>query len=389
MANPTPRRQPDRPSTGASPSPDVAVVGTGIIGLCTALALADRELSVLLIGEPHPGEASPAAAGILGASLEDTHSPDTPEAVHRFAVAARDRYVTFLPDLVDRSGVSIPFNRLGILEVALDDAGAAELRHGRVGEWVDGPRLTALEPSLERAVGGLFYEADGAVDNVAMLRALRHAIDCTAGITRITASVVSLTAGATGVVCTTAGGETYETPRAVLSAGAWSAGIRGLPRSLPVEPLRGQMLAVAAPAKLRPRHVIYGPHAYIVPRGERIIVGATLEHVGFDPSTTPAALAELHAGGAEILPAIAAGPVLSSWAGLRPATPDLLPVLGPDPVYPSLIYACGHSRNGILMAPLTADCVAALVVDETPAVDVTPFAVDRFALPVPSVTTSR
>jgi glycine oxidase len=186
-----------------------------------------------------------------------------------------------------------------------------------------------------------------------------------------------------GVTCrTAAGGEVFRAPRAVLAAGAWVAALAGLPRPLPVEPLRGQMFAIEAPHERRPRHVIYGPRAYIVPRGQQILVGATLERVGFDPSTTPTALAELRAGGATIWPPIADAPMASSWAGLRPVTPDLLPVIGPDPDHPALIYACGHSRNGILMAPLTGDCVGAIVAGEAPPADVSPFGVDRFPRPL-------
>ncbi len=366
---------------------DVTVVGAGIIGLCTALALADRGLSVYLIGETRSGEASPAAAGILGASLEDTHGPAAPAPVYDFAVAARDRYVTYLPDLVERSGVSVPFNRNGVLQVAFDAEAADALRGSASGRWLDAPALAALEPAVAHAIGAMFHDQDGAVDNVAMLRALRDAVDCASQIARVQALVASISVHEDGVTCTTAPThETYHAPRAVLAAGAWAAGIPGVPRPLPIDPLRGQMLAVAA-GHVRPGHVIYGPQAYIVPRGERILVGATLERAGFDPSTTPTALAALRAGGAQILQDIADAPLLSSWAGLRPATPDLLPIIGPDPDYPALTYACGHSRNGILMAPLTADCVAAIVAGEAPPVDISPFRVDRF--PVPSVRFSR
>ncbi len=367
---------------------DVTVVGAGIIGLCTALALADRGLSVYLIGESRSGEASPAAAGILGASLEDTHGPGTSGAVYDFAIAARDRYVTYLPDLVERSGASVPFNRNGVLQVAFDAETADALRGSASGRWVEAPALAALEPAVGHAIGAMFHDLDGAVDNVAMLRALRDATDCTSQIARVQALVASISVHADGVTCTTAPAhETYHTPRAVLAAGAWAAGIPGVPRPLPIDPMRGQMLAIAAAGRARPQHVIYGPQAYIVPRGERILVGATLERVGFDPSTNPTALAALRAGGAQILPGLADAPLLSSWAGLRPATPDLLPIIGPDPDYPALTYACGHSRNGILMAPLTADCVAAIVAGDTPPVDVSPFRVDRF--PLPSVRFSR
>jgi glycine oxidase len=202
-------------------------------------------------------------------------------------------------------------------------------------------------------------------------------------ITRIDATVVGLEVDDSGVVCKTATrGESFRAPRAVLAAGAWVAGLDGLPRPLPVRPLRGQMFAIAAPQEPRPRHVIYGPAAYIVPRAHQILVGATLESVGFDPSTTPAGLAELRAGGGAIWPPIAAAPMASSWAGLRPVTPDLLPIIGPDPDHPALIYACGHSRNGILLAPLTGDCIAAIVADDRLPADVRAFRVDRFPIPL-------
>jgi glycine oxidase len=336
---------------------------------------------VYLIGDTRRGEASPAAAGILGASLEDTHGPTTSAAVHDFAVAARDRYATYLPDLVARSGVSVPFNRNGVLQLAFDETAADALRRTDVGQWLDKPALSALEPAVGAAVGALLFERDGSVDNVAMLRALRDATNCASQIERIEESVASIATSDESIACTLApSGETYRAPRVVLAAGAWVAGIPGVPHLLPVDPLRGQMLAVGAPMRSRPRHVIYGPSAYVVPRGERILIGATLERVGFDPSTTPSALAALRAGGVQILPGIADAPALSSWAGLRPATPDLLPIIGPDPDAPALIYACGHSRNGILMAPLTADCVAAIVAGDRPPVDVSPFRVERFPL---------
>ncbi len=359
--------------------PDVIVVGAGVIGLSSALALADRGVRVCIVGETRAGEASPAAAGILGPSLEDTHGARVPSAVERFALAARDRYVSFLADLFDRSGVAVPLNRLGMLEIATDDAGADALRQRRHGEWLDPPRLAALQPGLDRAVGGLYFEHDGAVDNLALLRALAAAVDCSSRIVQFEATVTSVAIDATQVRCTTgASGEAYEAARVVLAAGAWVAQIAGLPRRIPVEPLRGQMFSIGAEGGARLRHVVYGPGVYLVPRGDRVLVGATLERVGFDPTTTPSALAELRRAGAAVWPAIGTTPIASSWAGLRPATPDLLPIIGADPDWRSVVYACGHSRNGILMAPLTADCVAATLTDSAVSADISPFRIDRF-----------
>jgi glycine oxidase len=170
----------------------------------------------------------------------------------------------------------------------------------------------------------------------------------------------------------------------VLAAGAWSPLIEGLPRPLPVEPLRGQMISLAASPV---RHVVYGHDGYLVPRGDMTLVGATMEHVAFDVSTTAEGVAGLRAAAAELCPALAGLPVAKAWAGLRPVSPDFLPIIGRDPDSPSLIYACGHSRNGVLMAPLTADCVAALLVGETPPASLAAFGIERFALTAEAATT--
>lgn len=364
--------------------PDVTVVGTGAIGLATALALSDRGLRVTLIGAPRPGESSGAAAGLLAPSIEDTHGSATPGPVHEFALAARDRYVSYLEDLVARSDVEVSLNRLGILELALDDAAADALRSRTGGgEWLDRSQLAALEPGLAHGLGARLYPADGSVDNVALLLALSTAIDCTPTL-RVEAMVTTLTADDDGVTCTTDHGETYRAAHAVLAAGAWTPLIHGLPRPIPVEPLRGQMFSVlrdGTSAGGGLRHAVYGPHAYFVPRGDQILVGATLERVGFDPRTTDRELGDLRTGARPIWPALADAPIASRWAGLRPMTPDMLPIIGADPDYPSLIYACGHSRNGILMAPLTADCVAALITGAHPPADLVPFGIDRFSAP--------
>ena len=163
----------------------------------------------------------------------------------------------------------------------------------------------------------------------------------------------------------------------VIAAGAWAAGLGGLPRPLPVEPLRGQMLSLAGSPL---RHVTYGAGGYAVPRGDgRTIVGSTMERVAFDAGTTEAGLAQVRATGGAICPALADRRMLNGWSGLRPVTPDFLPILGRDPEFPALVYACGHSRNGVLLAPLTGDVVADIVLDRPPTHDISPFRIERFA----------
>lgn len=338
---------------------DVIVVGGGGIGLAVALATSERGLTVSLVAEHRAGEAFPAAAGMLApASLEMVHHASGAE--HEFSIAARDRYPEYLAALAEQSGIAVPLNRLGILHVVLDEAEAA--RYAGVSRpgatWLDRRALAALEPALGHAAGASLFADDGAVDNVALFEALQIAVARSTRIRQTNAPARAIAIERRAVTCELSDGRRLTGGQIVLAAGAWSQLIEGLPRPLPVEPLRGQMISLGASPL---RHVAYGDHGYLVPRGELTLVGATQERAGFDVSTTDEGIAGLERAAAELCPALALAPRISAWAGLRPVTPDFLPILGRDPDYPSLIYACGHSRNGVLMAPLTGDCISALV----------------------------
>jgi glycine oxidase len=299
---------------------------------------------------------------------------------HAFAVAARDRYPSYLIELAEQSGVSVPINRLGLLHIVLDDAGAVEQAAMDIPgtTWLDRAALAALEPSLAHAAGARLFPEDGAVDNVVLLRALEMGVARSARIRQLSGPARGIRIEPNAIACEI-GGEWVSAEQLVLAAGAWSPLIEGLPRPLPVEPLRGQMISLAASPV---RHVVYGHDGYLVPRGDMTLVGATMEHAAFDVSTTAEGVAGLRAAAAELCPALAGLPVAKAWAGLRPVSPDFLPIIGRDPDSPSLIYACGHSRNGVLMAPLTADCVAALLVGETPPASLAAFGIARFELTV-------
>ena len=190
---------------------------------------------------------------------------------------------------------------------------------------------------------------------------------------------------ATGVAFEGSGGGSGADGRAeahlvVLAAGAWSGGIAGLPRPLAVRPVKGQMASLR-PAPMPIRHVVGGRRAYCVPRDDgRVVVGATVEDAGFDERVDPAAVDALIGAAAAAVPALTAAPLESRWAGLRPGTADDLPILGADPDLAGLLYATGHYRNGILLAPLTAEVVAALARREEPPVDTAPFSPGRAAL---------
>jgi glycine/D-amino acid oxidase-like deaminating enzyme len=161
----------------------------------------------------------------------------------------------------------------------------------------------------------------------------------------------------------------------VLAAGAWSSAIEGLPRALPVTPLKGQMLAVRSTCL---RRSIAGDDVYLVPRGDEIVIGATVEEAGFDLSIDESAIQRLRAAAVELCPVLADAPIVRRWAGIRPATPDRLPIIGPDPFERALIYACGHSKNGILLAPETAAIVARLALGDPAERDISRFSVTRF-----------
>ena len=352
----------------------VVVLGYGLVALSCAVALAERGTKVTLIGEIREGEASPAAAGMLAPGVEQSSG-----AAHSFAVAARDRYVTFL-DWVERAaGARIALDRNGILQLAHSAADAAALQRDCAPEakWLDAAQLRALEPALSPAHGALFHELDGAVDNAALVSTLREYTARAPGITVVNGAAVAVETGDNEPTVRSAAGRHYTGSTIVVATGAWTAGLAGLPRAIPVEPLRGQMLEVAGSPI---RHVAFAGHGYIVPRaGGTTFVGSTSERTGFDNAITDDGAEHLRAVATGISPAFGSSPTLRHWSGLRPMSPDMAPIIGRDPDRPYLLYAVGHSRNGVLMAPLTGDCIAALACGEEPPYDLSPFAVTRFS----------
>lgn len=350
---------------------DVVIVGGGLMGLATAAALAARGAEVTVIADHHAGEASRAAAGMLAPGVEHASGP-----AHTFALAARDLYPSYVEALAEFTGTLVPLNREGIIElVPAADADARRAAIAGAEQWIDRAALRTLEPAVGSAGGAVLYPADGAVDNVALMRVLRQLVEANTAIQIITDRVARLELDREPFLARLASRRAVAAATIVVAAGAWSAELEGLPRPIPVEPVRGQMIALEG---LPLRHVTYGAGGYLVPRGGHTVIGATMERVGFEVATTPEARASLTAAAADIAPSLARARLLDWWSGLRPMTPDQQPIIGPDPDVPRLLYACGHSRNGILLGPLTGECVAALAVGETPGFDLAPFSVTRF-----------
>jgi glycine oxidase len=297
-------------------------------------------------------------------------------AAHDFAVAARDRYPGYLHSLSERTSTSVPLNRLGILQVAIDERGVKGLKKTvpPSSTWLDAKELHDLEPALSHAVGAMFNPDDGAVDNALLVTALERAVADDNHIDRIADAVLRVSTAERACSVETRSGGILHTGNVVVASGAWTASIQGLRFGHAVSPARGQLVSYSTKPL---RHVAYGPRGYIVPRGESTIGGSTMENVGFDARTTDTGIRKVRGAAEEICPSLAGG-TPTAWAGLRPITPDMLPLIGPDPEQPAVIYACGHSRNGVLMAPLTGDIIADLVTGTPLSHDLSQFRPDRF-----------
>jgi glycine oxidase len=346
--------------------------------MAVAAEASARGASVLLVGESRFGEASPAGAGMLAPGAESEELPNDP--VRNFAVSGRDMYPAFLNALEDETGIAVPFDRNGILEL-VDDGAPVLLPRGA--EWIDARALRELEPGLRRFQGAVLHPRDGAVDNVVLVEAMQRRVELRRSITVVRGGVRSIDVTHARPRATLDDGDVLEGGSLVLATGAWAAQLGGLPRPLPVRPVRGQLLMLEGALA---RHVIYGGGGYVVPRRgprdanpfERTVIGATMEEAGFVNETTAEGLEELTAVVRRVLPDSAPVRLLSHWAGLRPMTPDRLPILGRDPDAPRLLYACGHGRNGILLAPITGEAIGALAVGAQSPNDVSTLSIERF-----------
>ncbi len=339
---------------------DVIVAGAGIIGVSLALELHEHGGRVLVLERGEPGrQSSSAAAGMLAAT-----DLETPPALRELALASARMFPDYVRRLEEISSLKTDFRREGTIIFSQSHAEISNARKLSSGE------LRQLEPSIQSHGKPAFFVQEDSVDPRLLMQAAVQAAQRQGIEIRSHTEVRKIKAHADGVEVIT-DREIFTAAAAVDCLGAWSG--------TPVRPRKGQMLYVQPEHKNLLQHVIHAPDVYIVPRSSgKILVGATVEDAGFDTTVEPDTIQQLLNAATSYLPELKTAPIIESWAGLRPGTPDDLPILGATST-PKIFIASGHFRNGILLAPVTASLMAEIVTGKTPSFDIGAFAASRFA----------
>ncbi|HTU40374.1 MAG TPA: glycine oxidase ThiO [Candidatus Aquilonibacter sp.] len=350
---------------------DVIVIGGGIIGLSLAIELRKRGATVLVVERAEPGrEASYAAGGMLVNS-----DAETKPALQPLAVASARMYPEFAHELQVESGINVDLRDQGAIVFP-----PPEHTHEQAGLAPDTllpAQLAELEPALADAHRPALFLKERSVDPRALTAAAletakRRDIDISSGeeVTGIDFSQANACAVLTKKT-------SYSAAKVVNCAGAWSGQIG--PHKFPTRPVKGQMLCLVAPSRDLLRHVIRAPEVYLIPRSDgRILVGTTVEEAGFDKRTDVDTIQRLHRAAIALIPKLRNAKILEDWAGLRPGTPDALPILGETSTR-GYFVATGHFRDGILLAPITARLMAHVIEGKESGYDLGPFSPARFS----------
>ena len=365
-----------------SSSHDVIVIGGGAIGAACARELAATGRKVLMLEAGGDlGQAWRASGGMLAPQIE----ADGRDPLLELGLAARDLYLSLAEALLDATGIDIGFWQEGIARVAGTEAEAEELQskvawqqqQGHQSDWLDSAEVRRRWPWLGPTAGALWAGRDGALDPQRLVEALRADAQ-RQGAVLVTDRALRVDRDGARITGVTGERDRYSATDVVLAAGAWSGLLDGLPRPLPVQPVRGQMASLPWPAGV-PRAIVYHKDCYLLARGTEAIVGSTMEQVGFRSEVTAAGLARIFAAMVVLCPGLIRSKVQRTWAGLRPMTPDGLPIIGGEPLLDGLWYATGHGRNGILLAAITGVLVRQLMSREAPGVGLQAFVADRFS----------
>ncbi|TDC49385.1 glycine oxidase ThiO [Actinomadura sp. KC345] len=372
---------------------ETVIIGAGVIGLATAWRTAAAGAAVTLV-DPEPASgASSVAAGMLTPVSEVTYGE---EPLLRLGLASRDGYGAFVAELEDLTGLGTGYRTDGIIQVAfdaddlayLDDLRRFQESLGIPAEALTGRECRRLEPMLAPGVrGGLLAPEDGSIDPRRLTAALLAAAERTGVrlVRRRAAGIAVENGAAAGVRLDD--GTVIRADRVLLAAGPWSGDLEGVPPGAvpPVRPVKGQVMRLRTRTPFvgrATRGLVRGSSVYLVPRADgEIVLGATQEELGFDTRVTAGGLWELLRDARELLPGITELEFAEVTAGLRPCTPDNAPMMGPSAL-PGLIVGTGHFRNGILLTPVSAAILSAMLLDG-PVPDVAgPFSPDRFSAEV-------
>ena len=370
-----------------STNTDVVIVGGGVIGCSIAYQLAKQGIRATVLERSRFGSgASGATAGVIGPiwHLDPAH-----KAVFGLGMRSLDLFPRLASELAE-AGVDPEFQHRGILKVAFTPAQADELKQnltwqGELGlgvRWLDAPEIRELEPEMDDSVlGGVFSPREGCINGQRLVDALVHAATRLGAVFLEETEVIGLETSGQSIVGVRTLTGAYHCGHTVLAAGPWT-GITGrwLPQALPIRPVKGQRILLRKPGFL-PRCPVRSFEGYVVPQADgSLLVAATREEDVFDVRITADGVRQLAATAITLFPALEDASFVGARAGVRPGSPDEIPIMGPLPGWDGVSIACGHDHAGVMLSPGSAELVARYILDGDP-LPLNTFSISRFDAP--------
>lgn len=368
---------------------DLVVVGGGVIGSAVAYFVAREGLNVeVLEARKFGGQGSSVAAGLIAPSPQITG--DTPFS--RLALASLSTFPPLRDELLDETGIDIQLDRRGTLRVALseEDAGAQQAllpvkrRMGFNLHWLAPSDARAIDPTLSDRMHGAVFGPDEAQITTSRLLAAYRAGAERHGARFVKTRVTEFTRHARRITGVRTLDGSISAAHVVVAGGAWSSQLTALlDVELPIRPQRGQVVvlgrASSSSSSSSPRHIVFWGDVYLAPRrGGTVTIGAANDYPGFVPHPTASGVAELLSQGVSAVPSLSSAEFIAAHAGLRPRTPDKLPIIGPVPTWEGISVAAGHNSNGLLFSAITGQAIRAQLVHRAEPMDLAPYRPDRF-----------